>query len=87
MLFVAAKGAHLSRMPQGHPERTRRTIRMVEQMDLEGFGGCTNHYECADACPKGISVQFIAELNREFLQAAITSREFKTVAPPIEAEE
>lgn len=83
MLFVAAKVAHLARMPQGHPERTRRVIRMVEQMDAEGFGGCTNHYECAEACPKGISVQFIAEMNREFLKAALTSREFKTVPPPI----
>ncbi|MEA3247087.1 MAG: succinate dehydrogenase/fumarate reductase iron-sulfur subunit [Gemmatimonadota bacterium] len=86
MLFVAAKVAHLARMPQGHPERTRRVIRMVEQMDAEGFGGCTNHYECADACPKGISVQFIAEMNQEFLKAALTSREFKTVPPPIEEE-
>lgn len=86
MLFVAAKVAHLARMPQGHPERTRRVIRMVEQMDAEGFGGCTNHYECAEACPKGISVQYIAEMNREFLKAALTSREFKTVPPPIEEE-
>ena len=87
MLFVAAKASHFSRLPQGQPERTRRTIRMVEQMDLEGFGGCTNHYECAEACPKGIPVQFIAELNHEFLMAALTSREFRTVSPPIEAEE
>ncbi|HVZ50260.1 MAG TPA: succinate dehydrogenase/fumarate reductase iron-sulfur subunit [Gemmatimonadaceae bacterium] len=87
MLFVAAKIAHLSRMPQGHPERIRRTVRMVEQMDLEGFGGCTNHYECAEACPKEIPVQFIAEMNREFLTAALTSREFKAVPPPIAAEE
>ena len=87
MLFVAAKAAHLSRLPQGHPERTRRTIRMVEQMDLEGFGGCTNHFECAEACPKEIPVQFIAELNHEFLKAALTSREFKNISSPIEAEE
>ena len=87
MLFAAAKIAHLSRMPQGHPERVRRTVRMVEQMDREGFGGCTNHYECAEACPKEIPVQFIAEMNREFLKAALTSREFKAVPPPIEAEE
>lgn len=87
MLFVAAKAAHLSHLPQGHPERTRRTIRMVEQMDLEGFGGCTNHYECAEVCPKGIPVRFIAELNREFLKVALTSREFLAISPPIEAEE
>ena len=87
MLFVAAKAAHFARLPQGQPERTRRTIRMVEQMDLEGFGNCTNHYECADACPKGIPVRLIAELNRDFLSAALTSREFETTSPPIEAEE
>lgn len=87
MLFVAAKVSHLSRLPQGHPERTRRAIRMVEQMDLEGFGGCTNHYECTEACPKEIPVRFIAELNHEFLKAALTSREFQTISPPIEAEE
>jgi succinate dehydrogenase / fumarate reductase iron-sulfur subunit len=87
MLFVAAKASHLSRLPQGQPERTRRTIRMVEQMDREGFGSCTNHYECEAVCPKQIPVRFIADLNRDFLKAALTSREFRTVSPPVEIEE
>jgi succinate dehydrogenase / fumarate reductase iron-sulfur subunit len=87
MLFVAAKASHLSRLPQGQPERIRRTIRMVEQMDREGFGNCTNHYECEAVCPKEIPVRFIAELNRDFLKAALTSREFRMVSPPVEIEE
>ena len=87
MLFVAAKAAHLAHLPQGQPERTRRTIRMVEQMDEEGFGSCTNHYECEAVCPKEIPVRFIADLNRDFLKAALTSREFRTLPPPMEVEE
>ncbi|MCC7194033.1 MAG: succinate dehydrogenase/fumarate reductase iron-sulfur subunit [Gemmatimonadaceae bacterium] len=83
MLFTAAKISHLAHLPQGDPERERRAIRMVEQMDAEGFGGCTNHYECGEACPKGISVSFIADMNREFLRAAAASPEFKAVEPPI----
>lgn len=86
-LFVAAKAAHLAHLPQGQPERTRRAILMVEQMDIEGFGGCTNHYECEAVCPKEISVRFIAELNRDYLKAAVTSREFRTVTASIESEE
>lgn len=87
MLFVAAKAAHLSKLPQGQPERTRRTIRMVEQMDQEGFGSCGNHYECEAVCPKEIPVRFIAELNRDYLKAALTSREFRAIPPPAEVEE
>lgn len=87
MLFVAAKVSHLSRLPQGQPERARRTIRMLEQMDAEGFGRCSNHYECEAVCPKEIPVRFIAELNRDFMKAALTSREFRLVAPPVHAEE
>jgi succinate dehydrogenase / fumarate reductase iron-sulfur subunit len=87
MLFIAAKAAHLAHLPQGQPERIRRTIRMVEQMDLEGFGSCTNHYECEAVCPKEIPVRFIADLNRDFLKAALTSREFRTMPPPMEVEE
>jgi ferredoxin len=87
MLFVAAKASHLARLPQGQPERIRRTIRMVEQMDREGFGGCSNHYECEVVCPKEIPVRFIAELNREFLKGALTSREFRMSSPPAEVEE
>lgn len=66
MLFVSAKVAHMAHLPQGQPERYRRVRKMVEKMDEEGFGCCTNQYECEAACPKEISVKFIAELNRDF---------------------
>jgi succinate dehydrogenase / fumarate reductase iron-sulfur subunit len=71
MLFIAAKVAHLAKLPQGRPEQARRVVRMVEAMDQEGFGNCTNHYECMAACPKQISVQFIAAMNRDYLRASI----------------
>jgi succinate dehydrogenase / fumarate reductase iron-sulfur subunit len=71
MLFTAAKVSHLALLPQGQPERRRRVRNMVEQMDREGFGNCTNYYECEAACPKKISVQFIAQLNREYLAACL----------------
>ena len=67
MLFVAAKISHLALLPQGQVERKQRAISMVEQMDKEGFGNCTNHYECMEACPKSIHVKFIAKMNREYL--------------------
>ena len=69
MLFVAAKVAHLATLPHGQVERERRVVRMVEAMDQEGFGNCTNHYECMAACPKSIHVKFIAKMNREYLAA------------------
>lgn len=69
MLFVAAKVAHLAQMPQGQPERKARVRKMVTRMDQEGFGNCTNHYECMDACPKQIHVKFIAQMNRDYLTA------------------
>jgi succinate dehydrogenase / fumarate reductase iron-sulfur subunit len=72
MLFTAAKVAHLALLPQGQPERRQRVLRMVEQMDQEGFGNCTNHGACEAACPKGISIDFIALLNRDFLRAALS---------------
>ncbi len=75
MLFVAAKVSHLSLLPQGHPERARRALEMVRQMDELGFGNCSNERECEAACPKGISIRNIARLNREFLKAAIFSAE------------
>jgi succinate dehydrogenase / fumarate reductase iron-sulfur subunit len=75
MLFVAAKVSHLSLLPQGAPERKARVLRMVEQMDREGFGSCTNYFECEAACPKEISVGFIARMNREYLKANLTKRE------------
>jgi succinate dehydrogenase / fumarate reductase iron-sulfur subunit len=71
MLFTAAKVSHLALLPQGEPERRRRARAMVEQMDREGFGNCTNYYECEAACPKEISVNFIAQLNREYLAACL----------------
>jgi succinate dehydrogenase / fumarate reductase iron-sulfur subunit len=69
MLFTGAKIFHLLQLPQGQPERARRVRNMVEQMDLEGFGGCTNHGECHEACPKGIPMRVIAEMNREYTRA------------------
>ena len=74
MLFVAAKIAHLALLPQGAPERDRRALAMVRAMDEEGFGNCTNHFECMAACPKGISVENIARMNREYLRAALAER-------------
>lgn len=71
MLFVAAKVAHLGLLPQGQPEREERALNMVAAMDAEGFGGCTNHRECEAACPKEISIAFIAKLNREYMKATL----------------
>jgi succinate dehydrogenase / fumarate reductase iron-sulfur subunit len=75
MLFVAAKVAHLGSLPQGQPERYRRVRRMVEQMEAEGFGHCSNHYECEAACPKGISIEYIAQLNRDLRRAELVGDE------------
>lgn len=69
MLFVAAKVSHLAELPQGQPERLTRVLGMIEQHDREGFGHCSNQYECEAVCPKNISVEFIALLNREYLRA------------------
>jgi succinate dehydrogenase / fumarate reductase iron-sulfur subunit len=74
MLFVAAKVSHLGYLPQGQPERFSRALKMVEQMDREGFGTCTNHGECSNACPKEIRQEFIARLNRDYLKASIIDR-------------
>ena len=71
MLFTAAKVAHLGYLPQGQPERHKRVLRMVQQMDSEGFGNCTNTLDCEAACPKGISADNIAKLNRDFLKAKL----------------
>ena len=73
MLFTAAKVRHLNMLPQGVPERDERVRHMVAQMDAEGFGACTNHFECEAACPKNISVSNIARANREFVRAMIKS--------------
>ncbi|MBP8251660.1 MAG: succinate dehydrogenase/fumarate reductase iron-sulfur subunit [Herpetosiphon sp.] len=71
MLFTSAKISHLNLLPQGEPEKDQRTIRMVEQMDKEGFGNCTNYAECQAACPKEISIQFIAKMNRDLIRAKL----------------
>ena len=72
-LFTAAKLTHLGLLPQGQPERYRRTLRMVAQMDVEHFGGCTLYGECQEACPKLISIDTITRMNRDFLRASLTS--------------
>jgi succinate dehydrogenase / fumarate reductase iron-sulfur subunit len=74
MLFTAAKVSHLGLLPQGQPERDSRVLAMVNAMDEEGFGGCTNIGECEAACPKEISLANIARLNREYLRATLTRR-------------
>ena len=74
MLFTAAKVSQLALLPQGEPERESRVIGMVEQMETEGFGHCTNHYDCMAACPKGISTDNIARMNREYLRASVLAR-------------
>ena len=74
MLFTAAKVSHLGLLPQGQPERDARVLAMVAQMDAEGFGTCTNHYECEAACPKEISVEFIARMNRDYIKASLAQR-------------
>jgi succinate dehydrogenase / fumarate reductase, iron-sulfur subunit len=71
MLFVSAKAAHLNHLPQGKPEQDKRVLGMVRQMDAEGFGNCTNQYECAAVCPKSISEDLIRELNRDYRKAAV----------------
>ena len=70
-LFVAAKVSHLALLPQGQPERFERVLKMVARMDAEGFGHCTNHGECEAVCPKEISLDFIAQLNRDRFKAAL----------------
>jgi succinate dehydrogenase / fumarate reductase iron-sulfur subunit len=72
MLFVAAKVSHLGLLPQGQPERYARVSEMVSVMETQGFGPCSNHGECMAACPKEISVDFIARLNRDYLTAAFS---------------
>ena len=71
MLFVGAKVSHLSLLPQGKPEQDARVLAMVGRMEREGFGNCTNHYECEAACPKRVSVKNIARMNRSFLKAVL----------------
>ncbi len=80
MLFVAAKVSHLGLLPQGQPERFRRVQGMVTQMDAEGFGGCTVTGSCEAVCPKGISLDFIARMNRDYLGALLKGEPKKSSA-------
>jgi succinate dehydrogenase / fumarate reductase, iron-sulfur subunit len=74
MLYTAAKVAHLNVLPQGHPERHRRVVAMIDRHDAEGFGSCSNHGECEAACPKEIRLEFIARLNQDYLRASLFGR-------------
>ena len=78
-LFTAAKVSHLGLLPHGQPERLRRAVRMVAQMDAEGFGHCTFFGECQEACPKEISIDTIARMNHDYLRASLARREEKPV--------
>ena len=73
MLFVSAKVSQYALLPQGQPERDQRVLNMVAKMDELGFGNCTNQYECSAACPKLISHEFIARMNRDYLGATLRS--------------
>jgi succinate dehydrogenase / fumarate reductase iron-sulfur subunit len=70
-LFTAAKVSHLGLLPQGQPERDRRAVAMIERMESEGFGYCSNFRECEAVCPKGISIDWIARMNRDYLRARV----------------
>jgi succinate dehydrogenase / fumarate reductase iron-sulfur subunit len=72
MLFTAAKVSHLGLLPQGQPERMIRVRAMVERMEEEGFGSCRNYGECEAQCPKGISISFISQMNRDFVRSQIS---------------
>lgn len=74
LLFVSAKVAHLALLPQGDPERKTRVVNMVAQMDKEGFGACTATGACEATCPKGITIENIARLNKEYMVASLTSK-------------
>ena len=74
MLFVSAKVSQLALLPQGQVEAKRRVMNMVEQMDKEGFGNCSNTGACEVECPKGISIEHIARMNREYLGASVSSK-------------
>jgi len=73
MLFTAAKVAQFALLPQGQPERRERVVKMVLRMDDEMFGSCSNHGECQDACPKGISLKYITMLNKDYIKACLLS--------------
>jgi succinate dehydrogenase / fumarate reductase iron-sulfur subunit len=74
MLFTAAKVTHLNSLPQGQPQRDRRTVDMVAAMSEEDFGSCTNHGECEAVCPKKIPIEFIGQMNRDLIHATFHRR-------------
>ena len=82
-LFVGSKLAHLNRLPQGAPERTRRTLALVAAADRERFGACSSHGECAVACPKGIGLDVIARMNRDYLIAAVQAGNARSEPEPM----
>ena len=82
-LFTSAKISHLALLPQGQVEAEARVLRMVERMDLEGFGSCSNEGECEAVCPKGIRIEGIARMNRQYLRATLFAKPEKTVAAGI----
>jgi succinate dehydrogenase / fumarate reductase iron-sulfur subunit len=84
MLFVAAKVSHLGLLPQGQPERFARVREMVDVMEAEGFGPCSNHGECMAACPKEISIDFIARLNRDYLTSVFSNQPSEDAVEPTE---
>ena len=73
-LFTAAKISHLGLLPQGQPERGERALRMVARMNEEAFGQCANIGECEAVCPKGIPIEVIARMNRDFLKSSLMAR-------------
>ncbi len=79
-LFTAAKISHLGQLPQGQPERMRRVRAMVARMDEEHFGHCTLYGECQEACPKMISIDVIADMNRDYVKAMLTLKEERAIA-------
>jgi succinate dehydrogenase / fumarate reductase iron-sulfur subunit len=74
-LFTGAKIAHLALLPQGQPERKRRALTMVRQMNIEGFGQCTNIGECTGVCPKSIALDVIGRMNRDYIAGCFAQRE------------
>jgi succinate dehydrogenase / fumarate reductase, iron-sulfur subunit len=73
-LFVGAKISQFAILPQGQAERKRRAVQMIDQMDKEGFGNCSNHAECEAVCPKGISITNIAKMRREYLRSLVNTK-------------
>jgi succinate dehydrogenase / fumarate reductase iron-sulfur subunit len=73
-LFVGAKISQFAILPQGQAERKRRAVQMIDQMDREGFGNCSNHAECEAVCPKGISITNIAKMRREYLRSLVNTK-------------